>query len=67
MAEPKFKIGDEVVCPNYDKFERPINRVGRARVEAIFKIKVSESGIIIRSRSEKGWLIELDQAWWQRA
>lgn len=67
MAEPKFKIGDEVVCPNYDKSERPINRVGRAKVEKVFKNAHSESGVVIRARSENGWPIDLDQNWGQRA
>lgn len=69
MADQKFRVGDKVKCPEYDRTERPPNRVGDAvvvRVEGGGGAETRaacESGWLVTIKSEKGWTVTLDQNW----
>ena len=58
-----FKVGDRVSFRKWDKYERPVKRLGDGVVEKVeHGTQRSESGIMVTVRSKNG-PIRLDANW----
>lgn len=63
MTQPRFKAGDRVKAPDYDRSERPFNRIGAGVVEKTKRVRNCESGFMVSLRDRNGHPRTLDQNW----